>query len=95
VTTPRKAGTVAAIIHLVFVVGLACAIFARHLEGAAWLYVALPDLPVHFLLGFLSFIMPWPSSPLSESIFLLIWFGVLGTAQWFVIGWAAARYTSK
>ena len=94
-TTRRKIGTVAAIIHLAFIIVLAYAIFTEHLSPEGWVYAALVDLPVHFLLGFLSFIMPMPSSPLPESIFLLIWFGVLGTVQWFIIAWAAARWTSK
>ena len=88
-TTPRKAGTVAAAIHFVFIIVLGYLILAGHGEAEGWLYAAFLDLPVHFL----SAIMPiavasWP-------VFPLIWFGVLGTVQWFVIVWAIARWTTK
>ena len=92
-TTPRKAGTVAAYIHLLFIILLFYAICTGRLSPEGWLYAALVDLPVHFLLGFLSFIAS--DSLLSVPIFLFIWFGVLGSVQWFVIVWAIARWTTK
>jgi hypothetical protein len=88
-TTPRKVGTIAAVIHLVFIIVLGYLILTGNGDVTGWLFAAYLDLPVHFLSAIVPIaVANWPAFP-------LIWFGVLGTVQWFIFGWAAARYTSK
>jgi hypothetical protein len=81
-----KIGFGLAAVHVAFIAWLAHAIAVRHYDGGAWLYAALPDLPVYLLaVPFAKFV---PQH--LDFAFSLVWFGVLGTVQWFFIGWGAA-----
>lgn len=100
---PRIAAFLVALLHLMFVGAIAIRVLIALGEPPsteAWLLVAWLDLPVHYL----SFLFVWliPHLPHISALsgvagdweaflFPLIWFGVLGTAQWSIIGWTIGK----
>jgi hypothetical protein len=97
-TASRVLGSALAALHLIFITILASVIFV-HQAAEAWLFATLLDLPVHYLSFPIIYLVPalhrtsihpWTLEDW-DFLFPLIWFGVLGTTQWFVIGWAFGR----
>ena len=87
-----KVGFGFALLHAIFVGWLAHGIFLSG-AGDGWLLAVFPDFPAYLLL--LPFAEFAPTAPGSGFVFLAVWFGVAGTLQWYLIGWAAAAAMAK
>jgi hypothetical protein len=87
-----KIGFGFALLHAIFVGSLAHRIFVSG-AGDGWLLAAFADFPAYLLL--LPFTRFTPTAPESAFVFLSVWFGVAGTLQWYLIGWAAAAGMAK
>jgi hypothetical protein len=104
VSTPRKIGTILAVVHLAVAIVFAIWIYrANAHDGESpmyWLFLMLIDLPAVFLLKPLSHVVHgWPrvgwlpglAGDWPNFLFPLLSLIIIGTIWWFCLGWLCGR----
>ena len=85
---PWITSLIAGFVHLLAIFALAALISIETNAAEGWVYAMWLDFPAYLLtLPILSFI----PGDTDSFHFCLLWFSVIGTIQWMIIGWIAGR----